>query len=277
FLEAPRCIALIVARGTGEAVDLLLELGDLLHLLFLLLDQPARLFRALCARHALKTVHTLGDRALLACELLRAVECLLCLLFQRFTLAPLQPPARLFQFVQCGVRVRRVAAARIRRAPPHLVRGLLHLTRDFGEARLLRFTRQPLQLPRRLLRLLSQLTLTLRTAAATLLVLPHRRLLAQSLVLLLLATCKLTQPLERGIDFVLVLCLLLFAALHRFVLVAQLVTLQLEQVGQILRVRRPAATTAAAALLLIERDLHLAEQRLGTLQLLERPLLGAER
>src|SRR5690606_34532363 len=113
FLEAPRCITLIVARGTGEAVDLLLELGDLLDLLFLLLDQPARLFGGLCARHSLETVHTLGDRALLACELLRAVECLLCLLLQCFTLAPLQPPARLFQLVQCGICARRVAAARI--------------------------------------------------------------------------------------------------------------------------------------------------------------------
>ena len=93
-----------------------------------------------------------------------------------------------------------------------------------------------------------------------------------ALRLLLLALGQLAQPLERGVD--LVVRLLLLAALHGLVLVLQLVQLQLEQVGQLLRVH---ALAAAALAFAAEADLDVAEGGLRALQVLERALLGRQR
>ena len=64
------------------------------------------------------------------------------------------------------------------------------------------------------------------------------------------------------------------AAIDRLVLVAELVRIELEQVGEILRVGLlvPATTTALAS-----RNLILLERRLGPLQVLEGTLLGRKR
>ena len=60
--------------------------------------------------------------------------------------------------------------------------------------------------------------------------------------------------------------------LHGLVLIAQLVILQFEQVGQVLRLLSAATTTTAAATT-AHLHLHVAVQRLRTLQMLQRLLL----
>ena len=90
---------------------------------------------------------------------------------------------------------------------------------------------------------------------------------------LLLPARQLPEPLHQRID--LVVGGLLLSALHRLVLVLQLVELELEQIGQILgRVLPAAAATAATAALL---DTNLVIGLFGPLQLLQGALLGRQR
>ena len=93
----------------------------------------------------------------------------------------------------------------------------------------------------------------------------------QPLVLLLQTTGELLQLLGRLVDLIVGL-LLLRPAFDRLVLVAQLVRIELEEIGEIFGVGLllPAAT---AALLLPARDLILPERRLCALQVLKCALL----
>jgi hypothetical protein len=100
-------------------------------------------------------------------------------------------------------------------------------------------------------------------------------LATQALRLALLTARQLAQPLQRAVDLRRCRLPLRVGALHLFVLVAQLVGLQPEQVGQLLGAL--AATTAATSAVLVEAHLHLAQGRLGALQLLQRALLGRQR
>ena len=93
------------------------------------------------------------------------------------------------------------------------------------------------------------------------------RTATHALVFLLLPTGQLLQPLERRVD--LLIDSLLLPALHTLVLVLHLVQFQLEQVREIFDVRVPTAPTAT---LLPPTHLHIAESRLRTLQMLQRPL-----
>src|SRR5690606_246318 len=121
----------------------------------------------------------------------------------------------------------------------------LHLPRGFLEIPAPGFAREPLELARGLFGLLRKLAL----CAAAL-----RGLLActpLAFELLLLPSRQLAQSLERRVHTL--LRLLPLSLLHCLVLVAQLVQLQLEQVGQVLGIR--CRTTAAASALLLHRDL----------------------
>jgi hypothetical protein len=97
--------------------------------------------------------------------------------------------------------------------------------------------------------------------------------LARALVLLLLTCRQLLQALERLIH--LAIGLLLRPVLHLLVLIAQLVGFELEEVGQVLGTRVPAATAPTAAAL--HADLHFLEECIDPLQELQCALLRPER
>jgi len=91
-------------------------------------------------------------------------------------------------------------------------------------------------------------------------------------VFLLLAPCQFAQLLQGLVDGV--VDFLAVATLHFLVLVAQSIELQFEEIGEFF----PDFSLAApAAILLALRHLHVAEHRLGSLEILQRSLLGAQR
>jgi hypothetical protein len=90
-----------------------------------------------------------------------------------------------------------------------------------------------------------------------------------ALVLLLLPLRQFLQPLERGIGLSLTALLrVLRFALHRLVLIAELVVVQLEQIGEVLGALLSTASAAASTLLLAELHLDVAVHRLGALEAL---------
>ena len=96
----------------------------------------------------------------------------------------------------------------------------------------------------------------------------------RALVLLLETRSEALELIGRLIDLLIRLLLLFPTALHALVLVAQLLTIELEEVGEVLRALSGAtATTSATA----HADTHIPEHRLGALQLLERALLRRQR
>ena len=188
-----------------------------------------------------------------------------------------QPP-RLAQLVESRDPVRagiRLRPGRASLGTPHLLRRLSQRLRRLPQFRALLFARQPFQAPRELFRFLDQVLLSAAATAALLRAAPQPVL---TLVLALLAAGQLAELLHEFVDFR--LRLLRGAALDRFVLVAQFVELELEQIRQILGQLLIAAATAAA---LLERDAHVAEHGLRALQrrqgllLLRQRLLGTLR
>ena len=131
-------------------------------------------------------------------------------------------------------------------------------------------SRESLEAPGELLRLLGQLALRPPSTPARGAGLPA---LAGALIFLLLPSGQALESLQRFIHFA--VRLLLGATLHLLILVTQFVRFQLEQVGQVLGVRLAPAATAAATTL--HADLHLLEHRFRTLQQLQRPLLRRQR
>ena len=165
----------------------------------------------------------------------------------------------------------------------HRIGRLLQLLRRFREFGRVLLTRQPLQAPRFFFRLLCHFALTTATTTRTRLFpqfLTHRISHAlHAVVFLLLALGELLQAIQRLINFLLCLLLLCLLLLHRFVLIAQLVNFEREQVSEIFRFLLCAAATTAATLLLLAAHLHLhiAIQRFGTLQMLQGLLFWRQR
>ena len=160
----------------------------------------------------------------------------------------------------------------------HRIGSLLRAPGRVGQLGRILFSREPLETTRFFLRLPRELALCATAAASTIRV--AAELLAHrfghplhALVLLLLARGELLEPLERRVGFALRLLLLLRLLLHRLVLVAQLVRLQLEEIREVFGLLTAAASTTAAATLLSHLHLHVAIQCLGALKPLERLLL----
>ncbi|HXS31816.1 MAG TPA: hypothetical protein VN755_13345, partial [Steroidobacteraceae bacterium] len=126
---------------------------------------------------------------------------------------------------------------------------------------------------RETIRLVGELTLATSATAAATLLLHVLGALTGALIFLLLPGRELLQPLQRFIN--LLLRLLLFPALNLLVLVPHLVGLELEEIGKILGVGRTTAATTTAAT--AHADLHIAIDRLGALEVLQRALLRRER
>ncbi len=208
-------------------------------------------------------------RLLFAGEFFRALGRLLHTTRRLLAARLLQHPARLVQPI-----LRRAAAPRSQLSvrgggPPHLIGGVLQrLGRLLHLGRLL-LTRQPFETPRQFFGLLCHLALRPSTTSAGA---PRLGTLPRPLVGLLLASGEPLETLERLVDIA--RRLLLGAVLHLLVLVAELVRLELEEVGEVFGARIPATATAAAVL---HADLHFLEQRVDALQQLQRALFGCQR
>ncbi len=168
----------------------------------------------------------------------------------------------------------RTAILPIGRRLPHVVRRFLQPTGRVLQvlARLslpLGFAGQLLELPRRALGFIRQLTLARSAALATLLQAPGLPLLL--LGLLQLPARQLTQLLGKLVHLLLLLSALLAAllgALLRLVLIRVAVLLELEQIGQLFGHRSATATAPAATAAALLADFKLVEL-LGLLQELQ--------
>ncbi len=147
-------------------------------------------------------------------------------------LVVLQLLLRLPELVERRLRLRAAVLRSVRRGLPHRVRRFLQLARGILQVLPLLLARQLLEPARRLFELLRELTLRVAAAAARL-ALACGRETALTLGFLLLPPRELLQLLGELVDL-LVAALLLGALLH-LVLVGELVHLQLEEIGEILR------------------------------------------
>src|SRR5687767_14792211 len=206
------------------------------------------------------------DVPLLLGQLLRATYQVARVALESRRATLVQAATRLLQTTQCGRGLRRRLIALPGRRAPHRGRRIAEPARGFGQPLRRLLTRQTLELTRQLLRLLRQLPL--RPAAGT----GTRHLLGartHALGLLLLTSGQLAEPLERLIDTA--IRLLALAAFHLLVLIAKLVVLQLEKVGEILGVRLLSAHPASG--LPLEAHLDLAVRRFRPLKMLKCLLL----
>src|SRR4029077_17116874 len=186
-------------------------------------------------------------------------------------LVALQPLLRLAQPLERLVRLRAAIPRAIRRRAPHRISSVLQPLHRVAQFLLpLLIARELLQLTRRLLDFVRELTLQIAGIARSLSLL---RQPALTLHLLLLPPRQFLQLLDQLIDL-LIVPLLLRARLH-LVLVRELVQLQLEQIGEVLGHLVLTATSATAPAVL-HRHLQLV-LLLGVLQQLQRTLLGRER
>ena len=184
----------------------------------------------------------------------------------------LQPASGLLETLQRRPCLRRGCPAGLRGRLAHRLRGLLQVTGRLLELSVVHLTGQALELARRLFRLFGQVALRLAASGGATLVLLGPPSLP--LGLLLLPASQLLKLLEELVY--LVVRLLLLAALHGLVLVLELVELELEEVGQIVRGLLSATTAAAAPALLLLRDVALV-RLLGLLQVAQRFLLIGQR
>ena len=249
-------------------------------------------------------LHALGDLLLTRLEIPRALSQLLYTTIQFVGPRAFEIARRPVQRFQCRIALRGGSA----RGATHGVGRLLQALRGVTQLRVVLLARQPLQsacvflgltrqLPLRpavglltlralLATLLTATSATRRTATAarrtTTLFLPqpltHRfSLTLHPLILLLLPLRELSQLLQRFVDGLLCALLRLRLLLHGFVLIAELVVLELEQVGQVLRLLSAATTTAASTATAAHLHLHVAVQRLRALQMLQCLLLEWQR
>ena len=185
----------------------------------------------------------------------------------------LDPARRAIQFLQRRVALRLRAAGGL----PHLVGRALQLLSGLCELLRLLLARESLEPARLLLRLPRELALRAATATARLPAhaIAHRFGLAlHPFILLLLSRGELLEPLERLVDFLRLSGRRLL--LDGFVLIALPVVLELEEIGEVLGALS-AAPAATPALLLAALHLHVAVQRVGALELAQRPLLARKR
>ena len=263
-------LLLLGAGLRGHLIDLPLQVGNLRGHLVLALDEPAHAFRGDLVGAG--DVHRfLGDIELLLDQLLAPLQGILRVPLDTPGLIALQQSPRGPQTVECGTRIGGRFASSGGGRFPHRVGGVLKLARRLRQALVGLHARELLQAPRLLLHLIGERALVLCAAPGGTLRAVGEALLA--LGLLLLAPRQFAQTLERLVD--LLVGLLPLAALHALVLILELVQLQLEEVGQVLRVGPAAPSSAPAALLLAH--LHLVVERFRAQQVLERLLLLGER
>ena len=158
------------------------------------------------------------------------------------------------------------------RRSAHGVGRLLHLPRRFLQIRTVLFSRQPLQSPRRFLGLLRERAL-LRGAAGAVAAALLERTQPLPRRFLLLPPRQLLQLLEQLVD--LAVAALLLRLIGRLVAAGHLLELLLEDLGELLLLRAPAAAATAAGLLLNADLLFVFLFRL--LQNLQRLVLGRQR
>ena len=304
FTQLARRLGLITTRFTRQPIGVGFECAYVLPQRILLLAQPPLLFVARVRRRALHLLHTLGDLLLTRLEIARAVGQLLHPTIELVGARALEIARGPVQLFERGIALSRRPARR----PTHGIGRLLQALRSVAEFRVVLLARQALQPTRLFFGLTRQLTLrpavgllslralltallsaatarrrtatAARRATALLLAQPltHRfGLTLHSLVFLLLPLGELPQLPQRFVDRLLRALLRLRLLLHGFVLVAQLVILQFEQVGQIFRLLSASATTTTAAAATAHLYLHVAVQRFGALQMLQGLLLEWQR
>ena len=271
FRQTAGGVALLAPELGRRGVDLPLQVRDLgLHGV-LALHQPLQfLHPLLVVRHRLQAVDPGGNLALLVGQPVGAAQRLLDVALQAPGLLVRQPVLHVAQPVERGARLGEAQVVGVGRRAAHRVRRLLQPARGVHHLRRAHLAREALQPARGLLRLLGQRALP---GAAALGALLPARPPALPLGLALLAAGQLAQALHQLVDGI--VRRLLLAALHRLVLVLQLVELQLEQVREVLRrlVAAGAATAAAHA----HRHHDLFVRLLRTLEELQRTLLGRQR
>ena len=262
---------LLLGTGVGRhLVDLPLQVGDLLEHLVLALDEPAHALRGDLVG-AGDVDRFPGDLQLLLDQLFAPPQRVLRVALHPPGLVALQEPPRGAQPVQRGTRVGGTLVSSSRGRLPHRVGGVLKLARRLGQTLVGLHARQLLEAPRLLLHLVGERALVLRAAPGGSLRTVGEAL--SSLGLLFLAPGQLAQALQRLVD--LLVRLLAFAALHALVLVLELVQLQLEEVGEVLRARAAAPAPSSSTALLLAY-LHLVVERLRAQEILQRLLLLGE-
>src|SRR5438876_895106 len=197
-----------------------------------------------CAASAIARLDLVLDLALLGGELFRLALRVLDVLLRAVRLALRELIGRLPQLLERLLRRRAAVLRSVGRCAPHLIGRLLQLAREVGQLLARHVALQLLEPPRRLLHFVRELALAGAAAAGALVV---RRHPPQPLGFLLLPLRELLQLLRELVD--LLFGLLIARALLHLVLVRQLVELELEEIGEIVRLLRAAAAPAAALLL----------------------------
>ena len=274
-----RLLQLVGALGAvapGRGGELVQPGQDVAHLfghgLLGLADPPDLIGRG--ATHARHRFHAVLHVLLLPGQLVHPLARFLQVALETLVLRSAEIVAGIAQPPQRRPCLGHTGAAPVRRRPAHRVGRLLQLARDLLELPVARLAREPLQLPRGLLRLLGQLPGRVAPAPALSPLLGGGPTLL-SLQLLLLAAGELAELLHQLVD--LLVGALLLAALHGLVLIAELVRLELEEVGEILGAGSPLTLATAASALLLALQRHEALVRLlGLLELPERALFGTD-
>ncbi len=270
LLELGRRAALLAPELGRGRVDVALEVGHPRLHLVLALGEAADALEPLLVVEVAEAGHLPRHVRLFRRQLRRPPLEVLDVARQPLALLPLQLALDLAQAVEGRRRLREALVVGVRGGLAHGVGRLLQPPRRLHHLGRLLLAGEPLEPPRRLLRLVGEHAL--RRAAAGPRGLAATRPPALPLRLLLLPAGELAQPLHQGVD--LVVRGLLLPALHRLVLVLQLVELELEQVGEVLGRGLAAPAPAAASAALLDADLVVG--LLGPLQLLQGALLGRQ-
>ena len=229
------------------------------------------LLDALLVGEVAEAGHLLGDVRLFRRQIRRPPAEVLDVAGQPLALLPLQLPLHLAQAVEGRRRLCEPLVVGVGRRLAHRVGRLLQTPRRLHHLGRLLLARQPLEPPGRFFRLVGEDALRRPPGGPRGLSAP--RPAALPLGFLLLPARQLAKPLHQRVDFV--VAGLLLPALHRLVLVLQLVEFELEQVREVLGRGLAAAAAPAAPAALLDADLVVG--LLGPLQLLQGALLGRQR
>ncbi|MBP1596497.1 MAG: hypothetical protein H6Q05_1874 [Acidobacteria bacterium] len=212
-------------------------------------------------------VDACADATLLIQDRAGFLDCLIHLLAKVVFLALCQGAHRILELLQGTDPLRSgllAAALLIFQGFFHLLDCLLQLVARPVEILGASLPRKALKLSLQLLRFVQKLLLVLAgSSRGSLRALAYK---AVAFVELLLALRELLEAFRSLVD--LLVASLLFAALHGFILVLELVHLKLEEVGQVLGSRLRLRSAPAAGLIL-ERNLDFPEKTLGTQKLLQ--------
>ena len=169
---------------------------------------------------------------------------------------------------------RSLSLSLLRRRAPHLIRRFLQATRALRHLGRALLASQALELPRQAIRLVCQLTLASTATAAATWLLHLVRTLASALILLLLAGREFLELLQRLVD------LLLLPVAARHAEPARTGSASCRSRARTDRRdprRSTAATAAATTAATAHAHLHVAVDRFGALQHLQRALLRRQR